>query len=152
MRLGLRPADRTACTAGTDERHTPSGECVDSGRRVALPLLGQIPTRLGYDPLEDRGMFPMLIRPLDEPREHEGRHGRILACNRRRAKCRLLQMKPHMRELLHVREAADELGVTTTTVRRHIQDGELRALRLGPNGRYRIRRGDLEEFLTEPRP
>lgn len=60
-------------------------------------------------------------------------------------------METNVRELLQVREAADELGVTTTTVRRHITDGELRALRLGSNGRYRIARDDLEAFLEPER-
>lgn len=63
-------------------------------------------------------------------------------------------MKTNERELMHVREAADRLDVTMQTVRRHIADGELPAVRLGANGRYRIRRGDLEAFLveTEPKP
>jgi excisionase family DNA binding protein len=62
-------------------------------------------------------------------------------------------MKTNVRELLQVREAADILDVSATTVRRHIADGELRALRLGPNGRYRIARRDLQAFLEpEPRP
>ncbi len=61
-------------------------------------------------------------------------------------------MKTNERELMHVREAADELGVTTQTVRRAIHDGELRALRLGEHGRYRVRRTDLAQFLTEAEP
>ena len=61
-------------------------------------------------------------------------------------------MSENDRELLHVREAADQLGVTTQTIRRHIADGELRALRLGEHGRYRVRRADLEQFLTEAEP
>jgi excisionase family DNA binding protein len=63
-------------------------------------------------------------------------------------------METNVRELLHVKEAARELGVTPTSVRRAIHTGELRALRLGEHGRYRIRRHDLEQFLTEtgPRP
>ncbi len=58
------------------------------------------------------------------------------------------------RELLHIREAADQLGVSPSTVRRHITDGELAALRLGANGNLRIRRTDLQAFLqeVEPRP
>ena len=53
----------------------------------------------------------------------------------------------HKRELLHVQEAADELDVHASTIRRAILSGELRALRCGEHGRYRIRRRDLEEFL-----
>jgi excisionase family DNA binding protein len=59
------------------------------------------------------------------------------------------------RELLHVKEAADVLGVHESTIRRAIQSGELRALTLGAHGRYRIRRTDLEQFLqpvVEERP
>jgi excisionase family DNA binding protein len=52
------------------------------------------------------------------------------------------------RELLHVKEAAEQLDVHEATIRRHIADGLLRALRLGENGRYRIRRQDLDAFLV----
>jgi excisionase family DNA binding protein len=52
------------------------------------------------------------------------------------------------RELLHVKEAAEQLDVHEATIRRHIADGQLRALRLGENGRYRIRRQDLDAFLV----
>ncbi len=57
-------------------------------------------------------------------------------------------------ELLHVKEAAKALSVTPRTVRKAIASGELRALRLGENGRYRIRSSDLDDFLrvAEPRP
>jgi excisionase family DNA binding protein len=56
------------------------------------------------------------------------------------------------RDLLHVKEAAATLDVTAAHVRQKIHDGELRALRLGERGHYRIRRRDLENFLTEPQP
>jgi excisionase family DNA binding protein len=58
------------------------------------------------------------------------------------------------RELLHVKQAAAELDVHVSTVRRAIRSGELPAVTLGEHGRYRIRRRDLEEFLrpVEERP
>ncbi len=61
-----------------------------------------------------------------------------------------LQTSP---ELLHVKECAQELRITPAGVRRAIHEGQLRALRLGENGRYRVRREDLDDFLrvAEPR-
>jgi excisionase family DNA binding protein len=50
-------------------------------------------------------------------------------------------------ELLHVKQAARELDVHESTIRRAIRSGELPAVTLGSHGRYRIRRGDLEAFL-----
>ncbi len=57
------------------------------------------------------------------------------------------------RPLMYVSEAAAEIRVSETTIRRAIASGELRALRLGENGRYRVRREDLDDFLrvAEPR-
>ncbi len=46
-----------------------------------------------------------------------------------------------------MKEAAAELGLHEVTVRRHIAAGELRAIRLGPNGRVRIPREALAEFV-----
>lgn len=48
---------------------------------------------------------------------------------------------------LHVKEAAAQLGVHPSTVRRHIHDGDLEAVRLGRGGRYRVSRKALEDFL-----
>lgn len=58
-------------------------------------------------------------------------------------------MRTHERpyELLHVKEAAAELGVHPGTLRRHIHDGDLLAVRLGRTGRYRVSREALEAFL-----
>ena len=56
-------------------------------------------------------------------------------------------MSTSISELLHVKEAAAELGLHEVTVRRHIATGELRAIRLGPNGRVRVPREALDEFL-----
>jgi excisionase family DNA binding protein len=55
---------------------------------------------------------------------------------------------------MYVSEAAREIRVSERTIRRAIASGELRALRLGENGRYRIRSTDLDDFLrvAEPRP
>ena len=49
--------------------------------------------------------------------------------------------------LLRVKEAAAELGVHPSTVRRAIHHGELDAVRLGRGGRYRVSRDALERFL-----
>jgi excisionase family DNA binding protein len=54
-------------------------------------------------------------------------------------------------ELLHVKEAAAELGVHPGTIRRHIHAGDLEAVRLGDGGRYRVTRAALEEFLRPAR-
>jgi len=56
-------------------------------------------------------------------------------------------MSEHDKALLHVKEAAARLGVHPVTVRRHIAAGDLEAVRLGENGRYRVRREALDEFL-----
>jgi excisionase family DNA binding protein len=62
--------------------------------------------------------------------------------------CYILCMKTNERELLHVREAAREVGVHEATIRRAIRSGELPAVTLGEHGRYRVRRADLEAFLV----
>ena len=48
---------------------------------------------------------------------------------------------------MSVQAAARELEVTTRTIYRFINDGKLTAYRIGRV--YRIRRSDLEEFLTD---
>ena len=50
-------------------------------------------------------------------------------------------------ELLHVKEAAAELGLHPVTVRRHIASGELRAVRLRRHGHVRVPREALAEFV-----
>jgi excisionase family DNA binding protein len=50
-------------------------------------------------------------------------------------------------EYLNVKEAAALLGQHEVTVRRHIAAGELRGVRLGPNGRVRIPRAALDAFV-----
>ncbi len=55
------------------------------------------------------------------------------------------------KQLLVPKEIAAELGVHPDTVRRAIRDGELRALRLGEHGRYRIRPEAIDEFLRPAR-
>ena len=49
--------------------------------------------------------------------------------------------------LLHVKEAAAELDVHPSTIRRAIHGGELEAVRLGTRGGYRVTRDALERFL-----
>lgn len=51
------------------------------------------------------------------------------------------------KRLLHVKEAAAELGVHPSTLRRAIHHGELDAVRLGRGGRFRVSRDALERFL-----
>ena len=59
-------------------------------------------------------------------------------------------MSTHTRDkqYLHVKEAAAELDVHPSTIRRHIHAGELEAVRLGHGGRYRVSREALAEFLV----
>jgi excisionase family DNA binding protein len=47
--------------------------------------------------------------------------------------------------MLTVEEVADILRVSTQTVRRLIDDGELKALRV--RGQWRVRREDLDEYI-----
>lgn len=51
------------------------------------------------------------------------------------------------RELLTIKQVANELEVDEKTVRRWIKTGELKA-RLDVVGRYRISRSDLDDFIT----
>jgi excisionase family DNA binding protein len=53
-------------------------------------------------------------------------------------------------QYLTVQQVADELSVTTVTVRRWITNGELEAAKAGPR-RWAIRRSDLERFLAPGR-
>lgn len=48
---------------------------------------------------------------------------------------------------MHVKEAAAELDVHPSTIRRAVHSGELEAVRLGPNGRVRVPREALAEFV-----
>lgn len=43
-------------------------------------------------------------------------------------------------------EVAKRFGVTTKTVWRWIQEGRLKAIRIGDNGNYRIKQEHLDEF------
>ncbi|MCK6460273.1 MAG: helix-turn-helix domain-containing protein [Planctomycetes bacterium] len=54
-------------------------------------------------------------------------------------------------EVLSLDEAAAALGISSSTLRRRIRSGQLRALRTspGPGGRLRILRSDLARLLTE---
>jgi excisionase family DNA binding protein len=59
----------------------------------------------------------------------------------------LEQMQKMESELLHVKEAAQLLGQHPVSIRRHIRDGSLRAVRLGPDGRVRVPREALDAFV-----
>ena len=50
------------------------------------------------------------------------------------------------RSPLSTGEAAALVGCHPTTILRAIQEGELRAFRLGPNGDHRIRAKDLQSW------
>jgi len=52
-------------------------------------------------------------------------------------------------ELLDVKKVAAELEVHVDTVRKWIREKQLRAIKLGRRGGYRIRRSDLNEFLRK---
>jgi excisionase family DNA binding protein len=52
-------------------------------------------------------------------------------------------------ELLDVERVAGELGVHVDTVRKWIREKQLRAIKLGRRGGYRVRRSDLDEFLRK---
>jgi excisionase family DNA binding protein len=52
-------------------------------------------------------------------------------------------------ELLDVGKVAEELGVHVDTVRKWIREKQLRAVKLGRRGGYRIRRSDLDAFLRK---
>jgi excisionase family DNA binding protein len=52
-------------------------------------------------------------------------------------------------ELLDVEKVAKELGVHVDTVRKWIREKQLRAIKLGRRGGYRIRRSDFNEFLRK---
>jgi excisionase family DNA binding protein len=54
----------------------------------------------------------------------------------------------HDNQCLHIKEAAAELDVHPSTIRRAIHSGELDAVRLGPNGGFRVPCEALEEFVT----
>ena len=59
----------------------------------------------------------------------------------------LMRTHAHDKQLLHIKEAAAELDVHPSTLRRRIHHGDLEAVRLGPGGRYRISRDALKRFL-----
>jgi excisionase family DNA binding protein len=52
-------------------------------------------------------------------------------------------------ELLDVEKVSEELEVHVDTVRKWIREKQLRAIKLGRRGGYRIRRSDLNEFLRK---
>jgi excisionase family DNA binding protein len=56
------------------------------------------------------------------------------------------------RPLLTTRSAADTAACDVVTIRRAIQAGELRALRLGGHGDYRIPVDELDRWLRPAHP
>jgi excisionase family DNA binding protein len=53
--------------------------------------------------------------------------------------------------LLTLREVADVVKVSETTVRRWVRDGSLAAYKVGKRGQLRVREQDLETFLEGQR-
>lgn len=53
--------------------------------------------------------------------------------------------------LLTLREVADVVKVSETTVRRWVRDGALAAYKVGKRGQLRVREEDLETFLEGQR-
>jgi CTP synthase len=51
--------------------------------------------------------------------------------------------------LLTLEDVADRLKISVSTVRRWVKSNELRSIKVGNRGQYRISLGDLEEFLAE---
>ena len=59
---------------------------------------------------------------------------------------------PQSGDYLTVAEVAEELRCSVATVKRRIHSGELPAVQLGgPRSPLRVRRDELEEWLTEER-
>ncbi len=56
---------------------------------------------------------------------------------------------PPLEPLLNIKDVAEVCGVSTKTVRRWIQSGQLVAIRLGRQ--WRIARKDLERFISDNR-
>jgi CTP synthase len=52
-------------------------------------------------------------------------------------------------KLLTLEDVADRLKISVSTVRRWVKSNELRSIKIGNRGQYRISLGDLEEFLAE---
>ncbi len=67
----------------------------------------------------------------------------------------LAQPKPDFRpapaspEIMSVTEACDFLAVHRNTLYKLITEGEIPAFRLTTGGRWKFRRGDLEDWLTD---
>lgn len=52
-------------------------------------------------------------------------------------------------QLLTLEDVADRLKISVSTVRRWVKSNELRSIKIGNRGQYRISLKDLEEFLAE---
>lgn len=53
--------------------------------------------------------------------------------------------------MLTLRDVAEALSLSTTTVRRLVSDGSLAAYKVGKRGQLRVRQEDLESFLETQR-
>ncbi|OZF44280.1 helix-turn-helix domain-containing protein [Rhodococcus sp. 14-2470-1a] len=55
-------------------------------------------------------------------------------------------------EYFSIQEVAERVGKHERTIRGYIEEGRLKAYRVGPRGRYRIKPADVEAmFSTEPK-
>jgi CTP synthase len=52
-------------------------------------------------------------------------------------------------KLLTLEDVAERLKISVSTVRRWVKSNELRSIKVGNRGQYRVSLGDLEEFLAE---
>ncbi len=58
----------------------------------------------------------------------------------------------HLDAEIDIHEAAREKGVHEETIRRAVRDGRIPDRRANPNGRHRVRRGDLNRVAETPGP
>jgi excisionase family DNA binding protein len=56
---------------------------------------------------------------------------------------------PRSRRFLTIEQAADELNVKTSLIRRLIKTGELRGIQVGARGVWRIGASDIEDYIAE---
>jgi excisionase family DNA binding protein len=135
----------------SDRRHTAKVDGIGK-----LEASGNVRDERPWLKLRDaasvRGAGLVRVVPLRERRH--GRSFRWPTSDAQPYSCVMSTTAHERSELLHVKQAARELDVHESTIRRAIRSGELAAVTLGAHGRYRIRRRDLEEFLhpVEERP
>jgi len=59
---------------------------------------------------------------------------------------------PNEDQLLTLEDVAERLKISVSTVRRWVKSNELRSIKIGTRGQYRISLGDLEEFWQNRKP